>query len=492
MSESDNIISRQAAELLLSKELLELCKSDSISEEGLREIIERHQFLTPPDYEFFFEACRNEDVNEGIIRCLLEHFPAAASANIHGGPSLRFALSNKNMTRNIIQLLIEAAPNTVRSADIDGRLPLHCLCGGKNGNEIAAIEILKLLIGMCPEAAQRADSFGYLPIHIAVITSNSTKFCRMLIEAYPGSERIIDDIGMLPFHCACLKNNYATVEYLYELYPDSINHATPATGYYPIHIAIQSMIRRSSTIEIVEFLLNCDPNVKLQKFRGIVSLLLWAYHLYFEQDGSSIEAAVKVIKVIFDAYPEAIEDDKIASNIQSCHEQVQAFLNGELVYARLARDHRLMTTPDGNGQLPLHRALRNNVRLGSIKLLVKGNALAVQSPDNSGAIPLHVACQHHESANVVQYLIALDTASLDAVDRDGNTALHLVCRGARHEIIALLLDKYGAVSVSKRNACDKLPIDLLWESNEVLDRDSIEYTESVFRLIKAYPETLLM
>jgi len=150
-----------------------------------------------------------------------------------------------------------------------------------------------------------------------------------------------------------------------------------------------------------------------------------------------------------------------------------------------------LTTPDIRGRLPLHRALQNNVRLGSIKLLVKGNIPAVQSPDNRGALPLHIACQHHESASVVQYLVGLDATTLDAVDRDGNTALHIACHFARHEIIALLLDKFDAVSVSKRNNCKKLPIDLLWESNEVEDKESVEYTESVFRLLTAYPETVM-
>jgi ankyrin repeat protein len=131
------------------------------------------------------------------------------------------------------------------------------------------------------------------------------------------------------------------------------------------------------------------------------------------------------------------------------------------------------------------------VRLGSIKLLVKGNPPALQTPDNSGALPLHVACQLHDSVNVVQYLVGLDATTLDAVDRDGNTALHLACHCARHEIIAMLLEKYGAVSVSKRNTLKKLPIDLLWERSEVLDRESIEYTESVFRLLTAHPETLM-
>ena len=150
-----------------------------------------------------------------------------------------------------------------------------------------------------------------------------------------------------------------------------------------------------------------------------------------------------------------------------------------------------MTTPDENGQLPLHTALQNNVRLGSIKLLVKGNPSAVRVVDSSGVWPLHLACQHHDSASVIQYLIGLAATTLRAVDFGNNTALHYACCGAKCDTIALLLEKYDAISVSKRNAHKQLPIDLLWESNEVIDRESIEYTDSVFRLLKAYPETVM-
>jgi len=198
-----------------------------------------------------------------------------------------------------------------------------------------------------------------------------------------------------------------------------------------------------------------------------------------------------MIKAIYDAHPEAIEENNTASNIHRYHQQVQSFLNGELVYSRQAKNHPMMMTPDDNGQLPLHTALQNNVRLGSIKLLDKGNPSAIRNVDNNFAMPLHVACQHHNSADVIQYLVGLDTSILDAIDRQGNTALHYACRGAKYDNIALLLEKYDAVSVSKRNAHGKLPIDLLWESSAVEDRESIEYTESVFRLLKAYPETLM-
>ena len=490
MSESGGNNNRsQSAE----DELYSHCQSESISEDGLREIIERHDNNNHmSDYDFIFFACCNKRVNEGIIQCLLEYFPNAASAIENGWSPLHIACDNPNVTLNIIQLLIDAAPDSVRSVNNIGAMPLHDLCRNDELDETAALEILMLLIEKHPEAVRHENDNGALPIHAAAAGGRSPEFCRVLIEAYPGSERISDANDVMLLHMACLNNTVATVEYLYKLYPDAINHASAAGGY-PIHCAIMSVDERYdaiTAIDIVEFLLNCDPNVKLQKFLGSWSLLHIACHPQREYDDSKIETGIHIITTIYDAHPEAIDDNRVVSTIQRYHQQVQEFLNSQLVYSRQAKDHRLMTTPDENGQLPLHTALRNNVRLGSIKLLVKGNPPALQTPDDSGALPLHVACQHHNSADVIQYLIGLDTTTIDAVDKEGDTALHITCRSARHETITMLLDKYDAVSVSKRNANGKLPIDLLWDCNEVLDRDSVEYTESVFRLLTAYPETL--
>eukprot|EP00985_Skeletonema_marinoi_P006706 scaffold2911_cov73-Skeletonema_marinoi.AAC.7 len=486
---------------LLKRELFSHCNSESLSEDGLRDIIERHIGLTPNNlssfhlgnYKFFHNACFNERVTEEIIQYLLECFPSAISATAqHGWSPLHYACSNKNMTVNIIQLLIDAAPVTVRSADEDGYMPLHYLCENLHIDDAAALAILKLLILKCPEAIRHANNDGGLPINCAGRGGKSPEFCRMLIESYPGSQRISKANGVLPFHCACFHNTVATVEYLYKLHPDAIHHAT-IKGLYPIHYAITGVKQRVhpiAALEVVKYLLDCDPNVKLQKIRG-KSLLHYACRKTYND--SNIDAALEIIEAIYDTHPEAIEENRIASDIQRYHQQVQTFINSQLVYSRQAKEHHQMTTPDSNGQLPLHTALQSNARLGSIKLLVKGNPVALQTPDNSGTLPLHVACQLHDSASVIQYLVGLDATTLDAVDHEGNTALHLACHYARHEIIALLLDKFDAVSVSKRNAQKKLPIDLLWESSavEVEDKDSVEYTESVFRLLAAYPETLM-
>jgi ankyrin repeat protein len=104
-----------------------------------------------------------------------------------------------------------------------------------------------------------------------------------------------------------------------------------------------------------------------------------------------------------------------------------------------------------------------------------------------------VAIQHHYSTKVVDYLIGLDPNTLTAVDREGNTALHLACRGAKYDTITLLLEKYGAVSVSQSNVLNKLPIHLLLESDATASRaDDTKYLESVFQLLRANPETVML
>ena len=68
--------------------------------------------------------------------------------------------------------------------------------------------------------------------------------------------------------------------------------------------------------------------------------------------------------------------------------------------------------------------------------------------------------------------LSLADVTLDTIDRQGNTVLNYACLGAKYETVALLrLKSYDAESVSKRNSQKKLPIDLLWESNEVVDRE---------------------
>ena len=62
---------------------------------------------------------------------------------------------------------------------------------------------------------------------------------------------------------------------------NNINHAT-TNGHYPIHYAVMGTRKRDNpavAVETVQFLLDCDPNVKLQNTPQELSLLHFACHV---------------------------------------------------------------------------------------------------------------------------------------------------------------------------------------------------------------------
>ncbi len=160
MNESGNN-DRESAEALSNE--LDICSSDLLSEEGLRELFERHGLTSNDDngvlinnnYQFFCAACTNERVDEGTIRCVLQYFPAAGRAKDRNGwTPLHYACINKSMTRGTIQLLIDAAPASLRNVTDRGRMPLHLLCLNNKLDETEAVDILKLLIKKYPKAVR--------------------------------------------------------------------------------------------------------------------------------------------------------------------------------------------------------------------------------------------------------------------------------------------------------------------------------------------------
>ena len=445
--------------------------------------------LNIDNYNFFVLACHNERLTEEILRCLLEYFPDAASYTQGGLTPLHLIIGfNKNVTRGMVQLLIDAFPESLRREDNNGYMPLHQLCINKNLEDATAVDILGLLLERCPEAVRRANDDG-LPIHAACgVGLRSPEFCRMLIEAYPRSERIANSIGMLPFHVACGQGAVVTAKNLYKLYPESIN-VTDRGGIYPIHYAIMRLKGESpaSAIEMVQFLLDRDLNITSQTFREFSPLFMGIMVCVLESTGVNVapimSAAMKILHLFYDAHPEAMEDNRIEAAFDRIPEEMQNFITTQRAYARLARDATFMSGRDVNGQGPLHIALRDNITLGSIKLLLNGDRDAIRMPNNDGALPLHVAIQHHESTKVVDYLVGLDSDTLTAVDTGGNTALHHACRGAKYDIIPLLLEKYGAVSVSTINGHNKLPIHLLLESGATANREA--ETHSMIECVSA-------
>ena len=114
----------------------------------------------------------------------------------------------------------------------------------------------------------------------------------------------------------------------------------------------------------------------------------------------------------------------------------------------------------------------------------------MQVADNHGTLPLPIACELC-SVDVVEFLVEPFDGCLNVSDVKKNLPLHYACRGGNCGVVKYLLEKQAA-PVSARSADDKLPICLLCERGEEnVETESTEYTETIWRLLLAHPETVI-
>ena len=214
---------------------------------------------------------------------------------------------------------------------------------------------------------------------------------------------------------------------------------------------------------------------------------------------ASCNGNIGTVQSLFDAYPEGFlarnrnGKTPIDLAMEPENSKVLSFLEAQLAYVEKAKDTTTMTTLDENGWSALHHALKDNVPLGSIKLLVKGNPLAVQTADNNLAFPIHIACKF-SSAKVVQFLVEKYERPVDHCDDNKDSILHYASRGGNLSVVKYLLESHAPlVASSTVNAKGELPIHLLCESRRGEDDDSenIEYIETIWLLLLANPEVVM-
>ena len=429
--------------------------------------------------------CASDNLSLGALQRKINTIrPRLSSQN----PScLHKACYNEKVTLEIIQLLYNTLPGALRLRDNIGCLPIHWLCRNRDSDENTSLDILRFMLDIDPNLPREVDGNGDVPILVA-IRFKSTAFCKILIDKHRQSLRIETESG-LPIHHACSlgkrDDTADTIQYMLELDPELIN-VEDSDGYLPIHLAAMN-----GRIEPIELLLKFDPDAASKETndgsrRGSRLLPL---HL------ASYKLNLGSIQVLYDAYPDAIlarddEGDTPLDDAQRRGNQPTIdFLQTQLVYARQAQDMTDMTTVDDDGWLPLHRALNDDAPLGSLKLLVNGNPDALNVADQKGAYPLHIACKF-SSVKVVKYLVELAGDTLNNIDANEDSPLHYACRGGNCDVVNYLLEA-NVPSVSERNNEKKLAINLLFECGEnILDRDSLEYIETIHRLLLANPEVV--
>ena len=254
------------------------------------------------------------------------------------------------------KLLVKMKPDLVRTADIDGELPVHTACSFNSNGETT-----KYLLCSYPESINIPDSEGYCPLHYFFLNLTSARVGTNISEQDLDVLRLPlhNDRGAvskptnsrsnLPLHLACWSSSLAVVKSVYNLYPEAILMQNNSRDT-PLDIA-----RERNHHEVVSCL-----EIQL----GYVHQAGEWRRTSYNHGQLSIHRALQ------------------SANI----------LTGTLKLM-VAANPSSVTTADNQGSIPLHIACQVG-NLDAVKFLIGIDKDSLKTRDLSGNLPLHLACKH--------------------------------------------------------------------------------------------------
>lgn len=223
---------------------------------------------------------------------------------------------------DIVTMLLQAAPETVKVEDSHGWLPLHYAAAN-----LANDKVLQVLVETYPESTSIGDLKGRTPLHFSLSALNakenemSTTRARLLSTGK--ANRCPDNVeGMLPFHIACAfgvpvevlevliegyTRDYTGAEK--ELEAKNIVNKQSSNGKIPLHFACVNSAFYTSP-SIVDFLVDLDPNtVNITDDEQFIPLRRLAVKAKeFKDDSESRGRIQKILDSYLSAKPHATAD----------------------------------------------------------------------------------------------------------------------------------------------------------------------------------------
>lgn len=307
---------------------------------------------------------------------------------------------------DLVQRLIQIAPETLRASCNFGALPLHYAC-----QKEASAEVVQILIQAYPQAVRERTGAGGLPIHYACEStkaSPTSEVVQTLLDVYPGSAQVQDHFIGLPLHIACRTGaSYGVIHALLEAYPKAAQSPN-IHGIMPLHYACDNAL---STPNVVSQLLQVYPDAaKITSSHGCLPLHLACKNPHLE-----------IMDLLLSAYPASI-------NIPNGHGDLPSVILQKYATAAIAT-----TTTAANQQQKLHlmhKAIQKDLSPHLIQLLLKAFPESCMALDSDGMLPLHYACSKHPTKLSIETVMILtqdgnpDSSSMP--NREGKTPLQLL------------------------------------------------------------------
>ena len=346
------------------------------------------------------------------------------------------------------------------------------------------VEEVSALFTRNPDAARRDFAYGQTLLHTCMQNySNHLDLAKIFYGAYPESISTFDNEGYLPIHRALLadnrKPNLDVIKFLILSAGETILEST-SLGEFPLHLAC----KRSSSVDVVQFLIDCFPDVLQYRDRGgkfpldhvldgyeinkdILQLLLQRYPvlLTFINDqgilplhnilGRNHKRYDDIVDILIEYGPGALRFQELKGGktplLQACSNdnslsQIYCLVRNwpEQVSAHSGI---LFYETNFNGELLPSALMSKSSRLDHVQDWVRLHPGVVHTPDTQGRVPLHyaVVSESHDALDIVQFL--LDESELSTVlfvDQEGRLPLHYAAAASTCQdgVINILIDKY--------------------------------------------------
>ena len=489
-----------------------------------------------------------------IVRFILEKDNGAASrVGTWGRLPLHQACAS-NMNLDIVKDIFKANPSAIHTKDMFGRFPIHYACGcaalrrDTFGSSIKLLPsskrqtslVIEFLIEQLPYSLGAQDLQDRNCAHYASASSMAMKKISLIEKKCPESFRLYSRDHGFPIHYACTNGaDIDVILHLVSMLPGTIQSEHPLLGgplacardlgSFGLLLSIYSKCLSKSVDGTPAFhaiLLDDTIKVKYQiinRFIEFSQLLPRTKDFQDDLRTKDKRTGTLPLHLVFGG-------GQNFRTVDSDDPEIQSFLletNVQLLKELIDCYPRALEEVDNQGWLPLHHAVRHNAPLKMIQLLDWRYREGIQVADKQGSTVLHIACRHVSNERVIDYLmnemgeegalvadnngftpvhiackigvpfdifhclVYRDSRPLSMQDNRGELPLHKACRGGHLHLIKELIEVHPP-SVLVRNHRNELPIFILCKRSGKDDevKESVEYIETIWKLLLAHPETV--
>ena len=356
---------------------------------------------------------------------------------------------------DVIDVILEAHPQSLKKQDDHGFLPIHRLMSGRWGENIK--EMTSKIVNAFPECLLVPTSIGELPLHIASKRTECADVVELLL-CFPDACQYRDHLRKFPLDHALetLYPSQTIVQLLVSQYPVILSFPDES-GSLKIHRILKRccLLEKSSYDEVIEILVSgCESSLQVQDDSGYTPLLLAC------TQNHSLSQIYSLVR----KWPEQVTSNRSKSIFDS------TVFNCELLYPSL---------------------ISKSIKLSNVKKWLLQDPDARQRRDLHGRLPIHYAIisDSEKAYEMVKCLLFAEEESMEAhrslsfkqlstKDFSGRLPLHMASASlsCRPEILQTVIDEYSEGLIEQDND-GRLP----WHYGECSRQDLVfEITANLF------------